>query len=147
LQAQRLLPSSHNHRRQALINLWRFCDGRRHTCPALDTDRYREGKPEPRAVDAALLDAVFAAMPTTRAKTHLLLIRWTAARPCEIASLSPERVILSGETPYIHYTTGKSGDDRVGPLNQHGLDAARLLVSLAAWGPVDRAAMSLALTP
>lgn len=127
-------PSYMNKLRQALISLWKDRDGLDHRCPAKRIPKYREAAPEPRAVSPELIERVFASMPDSATKARLELTYRTGARPCEVARLAPERIHLDAEQPYIHYTTGKMGDDRAVPLTKAAVRAVESFVSHNAFG-------------
>jgi integrase len=131
-------PSSLNKLRSYFISVWRYCEGSNVRCPMLAVRKFREPAPTPRAVDPALWDRAFAVMQDTRSKARLLMIRHTGARPCEVARLAPSDMHLDDAVPWVFFTTGKDGDNRVVPLNRRGLAAARLFVELAAFGTFSK---------
>ena len=74
-----------------------------------------------------------------------MLIRYTGARPSEVGRLSVDDLHLDDSTPWIFFTTGKAGNNRVVPLNTQGLAAARLFAERNAFGPFSTSAMRHAL--
>ena len=144
-QAEGYSPSSLNKIRCYFISVWRYCEGSNARCPLVAVRKFREPMPTPRAVDPALWEKVFSAMRDSRSKARLMLIRYTGARPCEITRLTPNDMHLSEPVPWIFFTTGKAGDNRVVPLNALGLAAGRLFVEQSAFGTYSRGSIRKAL--
>lgn len=137
--------SSLNKLRTYFIAVWRFCDGSALRCPMLAVRKFPEPVPIPRAVDPSLWDRAFKAMRNSRSKARLLMIRYTGARPSEVARLTPYDLHLDEPVPWVFYTTGKAGDNRAVPLNSWGAVAARLFVERQAFGRFSTSAMRHAL--
>jgi site-specific recombinase XerD len=131
-----------NKARTGFLNLWRHAFGENLSCPARRVKRAKEPKGVVRSVrhefGVDVWTRIFEAMPESKAKAHLMLLRYTSARPSEIARLRPGDIRLQADPPCVWYQTGKGGQDRFVPLtNPRALAAAEMFVRLAAWGPVE----------
>lgn len=135
--------STVNHIRTGLLSLWRWAEGHSRDCPARQVPPYEEPKPEPRGVDPALLDQVFAVMPESRTKARLLLAWATGARPVEIMAIRPDELDPEADTLFLR--AAKHGHDRRVPLNATGKAAARLFKATNAYGPYSTSSARLVL--
>lgn len=131
-----------NKVRTGLMNLWRHAFGENLSCPARRLKRQKEPKGVVRSIrhefGADVWERIFKAMPDDKRKAHLMLLRYTSARPSEIARLRPGDIRLDADPPCVWYQTGKGGQDRFVPLaNSRALEAATLFVAVGAWGAQD----------
>lgn len=132
-------PSTLNKRRQALLTLWKWCDGKKHNCPARDIAKWKEPKPEARALDPKFLVAILDKMPACATKARLMMVAFTGCRPSELMRVLPQH--LNVEDGWVRYSTGKEGEDRVVPLSADALVAAKMFVEHKAFGEYSTASV------
>jgi integrase len=128
-----------NKRRTALMHLYSVLDGKSERNPVRDVPRVKESAPAPRAIAYPVIKAIFAAMPTSRSKAHLMTIAYTGLPPGIVAQLEPGN--FDADTKTLAVPGRKKGagtPGRILPLTPDGVKALKLMAKLDAWGTVSR---------
>jgi integrase len=133
---QGVAASTLNHRRQALLTLFKRLDPEAPN-PVKKTTKYREPSPEPRAVPDHDAERIFEAMPDCVTKARLLCIYNSGLRHSELARVRAEDISLDG-TPSIFVRSGKGGNNRIVPLNFPAMGAYMMLEHFKGWGEFSR---------
>lgn len=122
--------STVNHRRTALLHLWRVLDGKSAANPVTDIPKFREPAPEPRSIPAPIITAIFAAMPDTVTRARLQVIAYTGMAHSMIARLTARDLDLDNAVyvrPERH--KGRGTKRQALPLTDDGVAALRALVA------------------
>ena len=90
-----------NHRRRALVTLWRVLDGREAPNPAKACPKLPQPRPEPRGLPWTTITAILAAMRPSATKTRLMVIAHTGLPHAVVARLEPRDLFLTAQPPYI----------------------------------------------
>lgn len=129
--------STVNHRRTALLHLWRVLDGKSAANPVTDIPKFREPAPEPRSVPAPIIRAIFAAMPDTVTRARLQVIAYTGMAHSMIARLTARDLDLDHAVyvrPERH--KGRGTKRQALPLTADGVAALQALVAHGGLGQV-----------
>jgi integrase/recombinase XerD len=130
-----LAASSVNHRRTALLHLWRLLDGRTAANPVAGAPTYREPAPEARGLSYDIIRAIFAAMPDSLAKARLEVIAYTGLPPSSIRRLTVDDVDLKhGRMLRPERLKGAGTKRQTVPLTADAVRALRRLVAAKALG-------------
>lgn len=133
-----------NKRRTALMHLFSVLDGKAAENPVRDVPRFAEPAPAPRAIPFNDLARVFAAMPDSRSKAHLMVTAYTGLPPGQVMTLTPEQV--RGSTVAVQgRRKGKGTRGKVLPLIPQAVEAFALMARLDAWGTIRVPVLSRAL--
>lgn len=134
---QPLAASTVNHRRTALMHLYRVLDGKGAPNPLREIAPFEEPPPEPRDIGIATVKAILARMPKSKTRARVQVLAWTGIRGrSELGPMKPEHVDLKRRICWV--PTGKHGKPRVLVLNAAGERAWREFVALKAWGPYQK---------
>lgn len=130
-----LSASSKNKLRTYLINVWRYHDGRRHTCPVQDVPRWEEthGQRRVRELHPSLVLRLLDHMEDTPNRARIGVLFTTGCRPYELRFLTPERWVLDGDMPHVNVTSAKGGKDRTIPLPPLGVAYAKDFLRHRGW--------------
>jgi integrase len=132
-----LAASTVNHRRTALMHLYRVLDGKGAPNPLREIAPFEEPPPEPRALALADVKAILSHMPQSKTKARVLVLAWTGIRGrSELGKMKPEHVDLKARVCWV--PTGKHGKPRVLVLNAAGERAWRAFIDAKAWGPYQK---------
>jgi integrase len=82
-------PSTFNHRRQVLINLYKTLDGPRADNPAREIPKRKDILGAPKALPYSTIEAIFATMPATKSRARLKLMAYTGLPQMQISKLTP----------------------------------------------------------
>jgi integrase len=126
-----------NKMRVYLCNVWRYRDGRRHDCPALDMPMLPEEIRESREVTPAVALAILGAMSDSANRARLGLLFCTGMRPGELLRLRPASFHLDEPTPWVAIPTAKGGRPRIVVLPPLGVQYAEDFLRHAAWDRID----------
>jgi integrase len=129
--------SSKNKLRTYLLAVWRYLDGRRHTCPVSDIPVFDEGHGRPRELAPTDVLAILEAMGDTPNRARLGVLFTTGCRPHELSCLREADFVLAGDPPYVHIPAAKGGRDRMVTLPPLGVQYAQDLIRHAAFGPTN----------
>lgn len=130
--------STVNHRRTALMHLYRVLDGKAARNPVRDAPKFPEPSPLPRAVPAKTIARLLARLRgADRARAHVLA--YTGIPHAQIALIRPEDVNLKAGTVLVHGRKKGAGTAAsVRRLTAKGIDAFKAMQKAKAWGPFDR---------
>jgi integrase/recombinase XerD len=118
-----------NHRRTALMHLWRVLDGKSAANPVRDIPKYPEPEAEARGIDYAVIRAIFDAMPDTVHKARLEVIAYTGLPHATIQRLTAKDIDLQAGVlvrPGRH--KGKGTRRQTIPLTADGVRALRAMI-------------------
>lgn len=127
-------PSTVNHRRTALMHLWSVLDGKTAQNPARDVPRYREEQGPPRALSAAAVARLLAAMEGSQTRARLELLAWTGWPPATMARLTPDDIRWDDA---VYVRARRKGRGAAGvwlPLLPQAWQALREFKRLGCWG-------------
>lgn len=128
-----LAASTVNHRRTALMHLYRVLDGKGAPNPLREIPPFPEPPPEPRAVLLKDIRAIVDVMPKSKIRARLKVLAWTGIRGnSELQHVRPEHVHLKARRVWIR--TGKKGKPRELVLNAAGVKAWQEFIAVNAWG-------------
>jgi len=134
--------STCNHRRNALIQLWRTLDGPDAPNPAEHATHFREEQGAPRDLDPSDLDEIVNSMPPSKTRAFYRVFCETAWSPARIRLLKPQHLKLDEAQAYLlPRRKGQGTDGRVYPLTPRAVAALREFVELKAWGGVTKEAL------
>jgi integrase len=132
-----LAASTVNHRRTALMHLYRVLDGKGAPNPLREIPPFPEPPPEPRAVSLKDIRAILDAMPRSKTRARCKVLAWTGIRgSSELQHVRPEHVRLKDRRVWIR--TGKKGKPRELVLNAAGVQAWREFIAVYAWGKYQK---------
>lgn len=124
-----LAASTVNHRRTALLHLWRLLDGKSAANPVRDIPKYREPAPDARGLSYDVVRAIFDAMPASVHKARLEVIAYTGLPHATIGRLSARDIDLKAGVlvrPERH--KGKGTRRQTVPLTVEGIRALQSLI-------------------
>lgn len=140
LQEWRLKPlaaSTVNHRRTALMHLYRLLDGKGAPNPLRDIAPFQEPPAEPRDIGLENARAILAALKPSKSRARLNVLAWTGMRGnSELAKMKPEYLRLDQQECWA--PTGKKGKPRLIVLNADGVEAWREFAYMNAWGKYSK---------
>lgn len=141
-----LSASACNKRRTALMHLFSVLDGRAAINPVKDVPKFQEPAPAPKHLTDADVRAIFAAMPSSKAKARLMVIAYTGIPHAQVATLSPDDVFWDARQVAVQGRRKGAGTrGRLVPLTAKGLAAMRLMARYEAWGGFSREPLKRAL--
>ena len=132
-------PASLNHFRTYLIAVWRWHDGRRHTCPASDVPLFQTPPARTRELSPTYIQAILEEMDDTANRARVGLLYVCGVRPIELTSLTPESFMIDDDEPHprVAILSAKGGKDRVIPLPPAGVAFARDFIRHRGWRPAE----------
>ncbi len=134
--------STLNHRRTALMHLWRLLDGSSAANPVKEVRKYREPAPEPRGVDYATIQKILDAMPDSRSKARLAVIAHTGIPHASLARLKPEHLDLDRGVVFVPgRQKGHGTQGRTIPLTEAAITAFRAFIRWDCFGPFSRSTL------
>lgn len=134
-----LSASAVNKRRSALMHLFTTLDGKAERNPVRDTPKFAEPAPAPRAIPYPTVHRVFAAMPSGRAKAHLMVLAYTGIPPAQIVQIQSGDVDLkAGTVAVAGRRKGRGTKGRIVLLTPDGIKAFKAMAREEAWGPISR---------
>ena len=137
-----LSASSLNHRRTALMHLWRVLDGKTAANPVRDVPKRREPEATARGLSYAVIEAIFAAMPDSATKARLKVIAYTGIPHASLGRISRLDVSLEARTVYVPgREKGKGTRGRRLPLTDQGVEAFKALIRWDAFGKFSHSSM------
>lgn len=141
-----LSASACNHRRTALLHLYRILDGKAAPNPVRDVPAFTEPPAAPRGRPIALLDAIIDRVTNPAHRARLRVLLWTGMRGnSELGRMSPQHVNLEDRVCYVPTSKGAQRF-RLVPLNDAGVSAWQEFIGLNAWGEYDRTVLRSAFT-
>lgn len=143
--AQGVAAGTCNHRRNALIQLWRALDGVEAPNPAAATTHFREPSGDPREVRTQDLDDLVAAMPPSRTRAFYRLFAETGWPPARIRRMREADVAWSPPAgAYLEdRRKGRGTAGRFFPVSARGLEALREFHEARAYGGVTRSSVKV----
>lgn len=134
--------STLNHRRTALMHLWRLLDGSSAANPVKEVPKLREPAPEPRGVDYATIQRILDAMPESKSKARLAVIAHTGLPHASLARLKPEHLDLERRIVFMPARQkGHGAHGRTLPLTEAAVTAFRAFMRWECFGPFSRSTL------
>ena len=131
--------STVNHRRTALMHMYRVLDGPDAANPVRDIPKWREPEPGPRGVSYAVIEAIFSHMPDTKTLARLRVIAYTGIPHASLGRIKPEHVSLEQRSVYVPgRLKGAGTQGRRVPLTDAGVEAFKAFLSHDAFGTFSR---------
>lgn len=133
--------STLNHRRHALIALYKSLDGHSAATPCDEVERATERR-EMRVVPRGVVLAILRQLPPCATTARLKVLARTGWPHAQIARLEPSDINLS--TRLVRVTGRKKGGgtrDRLVPITEDACRALRLMARFDAWGPFSHHSM------
>jgi len=128
-----------NKRRTALMHLYSVLDGKTERNPVRDVPRVKEAALAPKAIPYQIIRAIFAAMPSSRSKAHLMVLAYTGIPPGMIAELQPGDVDLKAGTVALPgRKKGAGTQGRILPLTPDAIRSFRLMAREDAYCRISR---------
>jgi len=129
-----LAPATVAKVRQAIYQLYRVLDrGTGRANPVSEVELPPARPLEVRGVSMALVDAVFAHLPTGASRDRLALMAYAGLRPCEVMRITPHD-FCDGVSPTLLVRTAKGGHASTLPLLPEAATAVRQLLASHALG-------------
>jgi integrase len=132
--------STFNHRRQALISLYKALDGPQALNPAREIPKRKEQLGAPRALSYAVIEAAFKKMPESQSRARLKLMAYTGLPQMQIEKLTP----ADWQEDRLRVTPRRKGSGAAGrwiPLSLDAKAALKEFSRLACWGPFSRSSL------
>jgi integrase len=132
--------STFNHRRQALISLYRALDGPGAPNPARAIKKRKEIMGAPKALTYDVIAKVLKAMPETQSRARLKLMAYTGLPQMQIEKLTPE----DWQGDRLRVTPRRKGSGAAGrwlPLSPEAKAALLEFTRLDCWGPFSRSSL------
>lgn len=160
---QQVAPSTINHRRRALAQLWEALDGADADNPVRQIKRAKEILPEPTAYPMDALEAIIDGMDATRGRprkgesshrrtnksqARLRMLLWTGMPPASLRALSPRRVAHDVQSDHLWYPPRGKGAGAAAvllPLFPEGAASVQRWLKAFAWGTFSEASLRHAL--
>ncbi len=137
-----LSASAVNHRRTALMHLYRVLDGKSAMNPVKDTPRFREPSPLPKGLPYTAIAAVLKVMGDTPSRARLMVIAYTGIPHAQLAQIVAADVDLEAGIVRVHgRRKGQGTAARVVPLTPLGIRAFRAMKRTDAWGNFSRSSL------
>lgn len=131
----KLAASTVNHRRTALLHLWRTLDGKGAENPVEDIPKYPEPAAEARGLPYAAVRAIFAAMGDTLTRARLEVIAYTGLPHSSISRLTAKDVDLkAGVMIRPDRKKGRGTTRQAVPLTTDAIRALKRLQALGGLG-------------
>lgn len=132
--------STFNHRRQALISLYRALDGPSAANPARELPKRQEQQGAPKALTYDVIDAVFAKMPPSQSRARLKLMAYTGLPQMQMERLEPN----DWHGDKLRVTPRRKGAGAAGrwlPLSAEAQAALVEFTQWKCWGPFSRSSL------
>jgi integrase len=132
--------STFNHRRQALISLYRALDGPAAPNPAREIPKRQELMGAPKALSYDVIAKVLKAMPETQSRARLKLMAYTGLPQMQIEKLTPN----DWQGDRLRVTPRRKGAGASGrwlPLAPEAKAAMLEFTRLKCWGPFSRSSL------
>lgn len=132
--------STFNHRRQALISLYRTLDGPDAANPAREIPKRPESFGAPRALSYTVIADVFKKMPVSDSKARLMLMAYTGLPQMQIQKLAPD----DWQGARLRVTPRRKGAGASGrwiPLSPDAQQAMTLFADRQCWGNFSRSSL------
>jgi integrase len=134
--------STVNHRRTALMHLWRVLDGRSAANPVKDAPKFREPDASPRGLPYPIIRRILKAVPGRKSRARLAVIAWTGLPHAQVAQLRPEDLNLAKRQVFVRgRQKGKGTKARAHPLTADGVLALRQFAAARAWGKFSQSTL------
>lgn len=134
-----LAPSTINHRRQELSNLYATLDGKAAANPVREVPRMPERYDEPRGLPLVVVSMIVASMGRSKGQARLRVMATTGLPPSQIARLTPRDVDLRARTVYVRPRRKGAGvPGRTLPLTRRAVAALRCFTRRDCWGTFSR---------
>ena len=155
-QAEGYAASTLNHRRGALMHLWKRLDGQKAENPVAGIPRFEEPRLEPRGLSWADVDRILDVMPdvgqavarqarddASKTKSRLAVIAFTGLTQKQLKQLRPEDIFWRQSAIRAPgRSKGKGAPSRVLPVTRRGLEALVRFAELDCWGPFSNASLN-----
>lgn len=130
--------STVNHRRTALMHLYRVLDGRSGANPVKDVPKFREPSPLARTVPSAMMVKILGKLSgKTKARAHVLA--YTGITHAQLEQIQSDHVDPKARTVMVPgRRKGAGSATSVRQLTTKGLKAFALMERHQAWGEFDR---------
>lgn len=132
--------STFNHRRQALISLYRALDGPSAPNPARELPKRKEILGAPKALGYDVIRKVLTAMPASQSRARLKLMAFTGLPQMQIEKLTAE----DWHDTKLRVTPRRKGSGAAGrwiPLSPDAVKAMREFARLNCWGTFSRSSL------
>lgn len=133
-------PSTFNHRRQALISLYKALDGPHAANPAREIPKQKEMVGAAKALSYDVIEAVLKAMPETQSRARLKVMAYTGLPQMQIERLTP----TDWQRDRLRVTPRRKGAGAAGrwiPLAPEAQAALKEFARLKCWGPFSRSSL------
>lgn len=131
--------STVNHRRTALMHLFRVLDGKAAANPVKDAPKFSEPSPFPRAVSAAAIAKLIAAIPPGPDRARAMVLAYAGIPHAQIHKIEPSHVDVKARTVIVHgRRKGQGTAASVRRLTRKGAQAFQMMKRTKAWGPFSR---------
>lgn len=132
--------STYNHRRQALISLYRTLDGPDAPNPARGLPKRRETAGAPKALPYSVIRTVFRKMPASQSRARLKVMAYTGLPQMQIQKLTPE----DWQGDRLRVTPRRKGAGAAGrwiPLSKEAQQAMKEFTRWNCWGNFSRSSL------
>lgn len=134
-----LSAASVNHRRTALMHLWRVLDGRSAANPVRETRKSREPDALPRGVPYEIVRRMLNRLAPSKSRARLKVMAFTGLPHAQIETLALADIDLTRRTLIIHGRKKGTGTPaRAVPLGAEGVEALEEFIAAEAWGHFSR---------
>jgi integrase len=125
-----------NHRRTALMHLWKTLDGRSAPNPVRDVERFRDDSQDapPRSLTPAAVAAILEHMGESQTRARIEVMRWTGFPPVQLARIEPADLRWDDAVYVRPRRKGKGAAGAWLPVLPAGWEALRTFKRLGAWG-------------
>jgi site-specific recombinase XerC len=131
--------STLNHRKQALSAVYKLLNEDDDPNPAEKLASFPQADVEPRALDLSVVDEILNAMPQSKARAMLRVMRATGHPFERQRQLVPLHVQLDQKRVFlVARKKGKGTKGKWYPLTQDGVTAYQEFVDLASWGGISK---------
>ncbi len=133
-----LAASTVNHRRTALMHLWKTLDGPDKPNPVKAIPKQREPEAAPRGLSYAVIDAILSRMRDGKTKARLMVMAAVGIPPASLKRIRTQDVSIAARSVYVPgRLKGKGTRGRAVPLTEAGVVAFRLFLREDAFGTFD----------
>jgi integrase len=132
--------STYNHRRQALIGLYKALDGKAAVNPVRELPKRQESHGAPKALPYAVIRAVFDKMPESQSRARLKVMAYTGLPQMQIEKLTAE----DWQGKRLRVTPRRKGTGTAGrwlPLSVEAIDALKEFARWDCWGKFSRSSL------
>lgn len=131
--------STVNHRRTALMHLFRVLDGKSGANPVKDAPKFVEPSPFPRAVSSATIARLLRKVPAGPDRARAMVLAYTGIPHAQIAKIEPGHVNPAAKTVIVHgRKKGQGTATSIRRLTPKGVQAFEMMKKTKAWGPFSR---------